>query len=369
MTKVLGARRTRPDARVPSRARRAGLRRPAGGVLRSGSASSCRSSCATRSRCGCCSPAARRRGRRVRGVPPQREVGARASQRHRSEAWAVVGEPRDPARAAATPRGLRPGLERQARHRRGRGPAAALGRRATRHRRYRDLRQPVDPAGGPARGADGPHLERTVRRGARRGRPGRPVEPGPLAAARRRVRHRDRRADDGRRPTSGCPVEALGAAYLGGANLLGLARAGLVTEQRPGAARELWHALRSDVAPSAAVGSIATRVELRDRPRSSDRARLAWRRAVRPVPRPGSRHRPPQRPPPAGGRRAAVRRHRHRGRARRSRWPGSRRLDPLPAGAGLHRRPRRQGRAGGVRPAARVRRAGGRGDGRRRWSG
>ena len=50
------------------------------------------------------------------------------------------------------------------------------------------------------------------------------------------------------------PVEALGAAYLGGSNLLGLARAGLVTEQRAGAARELWHALRSDVTPTAAVG-------------------------------------------------------------------------------------------------------------------
>lgn len=50
------------------------------------------------------------------------------------------------------------------------------------------------------------------------------------------------------------PVEALGAAYLGGTNLLGLARAGLVTEARSGAARELWHALRADVAPMAAVG-------------------------------------------------------------------------------------------------------------------
>ena len=50
------------------------------------------------------------------------------------------------------------------------------------------------------------------------------------------------------------PVETLGSAYLGGANLLGLARAGLVTEQRAGAARELWHALRSDVTPTAAIG-------------------------------------------------------------------------------------------------------------------
>ncbi|WP_056793489.1 MULTISPECIES: GNAT family N-acetyltransferase [unclassified Nocardioides] len=50
------------------------------------------------------------------------------------------------------------------------------------------------------------------------------------------------------------PVQALGSAYLGGANLLGLARAGLVSEQRPGAARELWRALRSDVTPVSAVG-------------------------------------------------------------------------------------------------------------------
>jgi hypothetical protein len=50
------------------------------------------------------------------------------------------------------------------------------------------------------------------------------------------------------------PVEVLGSAYLGGANLIGLARAGLVTEQRAGAARELWHAMRSDVTPTAAVG-------------------------------------------------------------------------------------------------------------------
>jgi GNAT superfamily N-acetyltransferase len=50
------------------------------------------------------------------------------------------------------------------------------------------------------------------------------------------------------------PVEALGSAYLGGASLLDLARAGLITEQRTGAARELWRAMRSDVTPTAAVG-------------------------------------------------------------------------------------------------------------------
>jgi hypothetical protein len=49
------------------------------------------------------------------------------------------------------------------------------------------------------------------------------------------------------------PVAALGAAYLGGGNLAGLVRAGQVTEARAGAARELWRALRTDVAPAASV--------------------------------------------------------------------------------------------------------------------
>lgn len=49
------------------------------------------------------------------------------------------------------------------------------------------------------------------------------------------------------------PVSALGSAYLGGRNLVGLARAGLVTEARAGAARELGRAMRTDVAPAAAM--------------------------------------------------------------------------------------------------------------------
>lgn len=49
-------------------------------------------------------------------------------------------------------------------------------------------------------------------------------------------------------------VEALGGAYVGGGNLLTLQRAGLVEEARPGAATELWRALRTDVPPTAAVG-------------------------------------------------------------------------------------------------------------------
>ncbi len=50
------------------------------------------------------------------------------------------------------------------------------------------------------------------------------------------------------------PVSALGGAYVGGGNLVALQRAGLVLERRRGAVAELWRALRSDVAPSAAVG-------------------------------------------------------------------------------------------------------------------
>jgi GNAT superfamily N-acetyltransferase len=46
----------------------------------------------------------------------------------------------------------------------------------------------------------------------------------------------------------------LGAAYLGGGNLVARHRAGLVAERRPGAVRELWRGLRTDLAPTAAVG-------------------------------------------------------------------------------------------------------------------
>ena len=49
-------------------------------------------------------------------------------------------------------------------------------------------------------------------------------------------------------------VEALGAAYLGGGNLVSQQRAGLVAERRKGAVAELWRAMRTEVAPTAAVG-------------------------------------------------------------------------------------------------------------------
>jgi GNAT superfamily N-acetyltransferase len=49
-------------------------------------------------------------------------------------------------------------------------------------------------------------------------------------------------------------VDALGAAYLGGGNLVAAHRAGLVDERRAGAVAELWRAMRSEVAPTAAVG-------------------------------------------------------------------------------------------------------------------
>jgi GNAT superfamily N-acetyltransferase len=50
------------------------------------------------------------------------------------------------------------------------------------------------------------------------------------------------------------PVEALGAAYLGGGSLAALQHAGLVAERRSGAIAELWRAMRTDLAPGAAFG-------------------------------------------------------------------------------------------------------------------
>ena len=52
----------------------------------------------------------------------------------------------------------------------------------------------------------------------------------------------------------GLPVAALGAAYLGGANLAELHRAGVVAEHDDGAVSELWRAFRTDVGPYAARG-------------------------------------------------------------------------------------------------------------------
>jgi GNAT superfamily N-acetyltransferase len=49
-------------------------------------------------------------------------------------------------------------------------------------------------------------------------------------------------------------VDALGAAYLGGGNLVAMQRAGLLAERRKGAVAELWRAMRTDVAPTSAVG-------------------------------------------------------------------------------------------------------------------
>jgi hypothetical protein len=49
------------------------------------------------------------------------------------------------------------------------------------------------------------------------------------------------------------PVQALGAAYLGGGNLVAQHRAGLITERRAGAVAELSQGMRTPVAPSAAM--------------------------------------------------------------------------------------------------------------------
>jgi hypothetical protein len=50
------------------------------------------------------------------------------------------------------------------------------------------------------------------------------------------------------------PVQALGAAYLGGGNLVAHHAAGIVAERRAGAVAELSRAMRTAVLPSAAVG-------------------------------------------------------------------------------------------------------------------
>jgi predicted acetyltransferase len=46
----------------------------------------------------------------------------------------------------------------------------------------------------------------------------------------------------------------LGAAYLGGANLVTLLEGGVIAEHRPGAVRELWHAVRTDTPPHPSRG-------------------------------------------------------------------------------------------------------------------
>ena len=79
----------------------------------------------------------------------------------------------------------------------------------------------------------------------------------PWQAGRWRIRVRDgagvaERSTD--QPDVALPVAALGAAYLGGTNLVAMHRAGLLAERRPGAIRELWRALRTDLAPTPAAG-------------------------------------------------------------------------------------------------------------------
>ena len=82
-------------------------------------------------------------------------------------------------------------------------------------------------------------------------------EPAPWNAGRWRIRVKDgagevTRTDDDAEVT--LPVAALGAAYLGGGNLAEMLRAGTITEQRSGAARDLWRAFRTDLGPYAARG-------------------------------------------------------------------------------------------------------------------
>jgi GNAT superfamily N-acetyltransferase len=79
----------------------------------------------------------------------------------------------------------------------------------------------------------------------------------PWNAGRWRIRVKDGTAEATRTDDDAelsLPVSALGAAYLGGTNLAELARAGVVAEHRPGAARDLWRVFRTDVGPYAARG-------------------------------------------------------------------------------------------------------------------
>ena len=50
------------------------------------------------------------------------------------------------------------------------------------------------------------------------------------------------------------PVQELSSIYLGGVNLPARLRAGVISEERPGAVAELWHAVRTDTAPVPATG-------------------------------------------------------------------------------------------------------------------
>ena len=79
----------------------------------------------------------------------------------------------------------------------------------------------------------------------------------PWNAGRWRIRVKDGAAEATRTDDEAelsLPISALGAAYLGGTNLAEMARAGVVSEHRPGAARDLWRAFRTDVGPYAARG-------------------------------------------------------------------------------------------------------------------
>ena len=80
---------------------------------------------------------------------------------------------------------------------------------------------------------------------------------GPWHAGRWRIRVRDGAATAERTDDPAdleLPVAALGSAYLGGTNLVAMHRAGHLDERRPGAIAELWHAFRTDLAPTPAAG-------------------------------------------------------------------------------------------------------------------
>ena len=130
---------------------------------------------------------------------------------------------------------------------------AVVGPGAARPRRRPPVRQPLGAPGGPAarrwpRAATRPSATSSSRWPTSR----LPGTPGAGGSGSRTAPADVTRTDDDAEVS--LPVAALGAAYLGGANLAAQARAGVVAEHRPGAARELWRAFRTDLGPYAARG-------------------------------------------------------------------------------------------------------------------
>ena len=142
----------------------------------------------------------------------------------------------------------------QGRQGRGGRPTGPLGRRPAVDVRRRHLRQPLGTPGRPARRRSrlGPGPSRATS-SSRSTDAHAPWNDGRWRIHADATGQATRGADLRRRRGRRCRSQALGAAYLGGGNLVAQHRAGLVAEQRVGAVRELSQAMRTPVAPSAAM--------------------------------------------------------------------------------------------------------------------